>query len=99
MKYFTGIDVSLRSVSICVVDEVGRLQYETKVPAEVELSWQQAQQVARLHPVSTYDCGLVRRDAKRADAPTQLRCATRPTAMMPAGWRRSCAAAGTAPFM
>ena len=23
MKYFTGIDVSLRSVSICVVDEAG----------------------------------------------------------------------------
>ena len=37
MKYFTGIDVSLRSVSICVVDEVGGLQYEAKVPAEVEL--------------------------------------------------------------
>jgi hypothetical protein len=37
MKYFTGIDVSLRFVSICVVDEVGGLQYEAKVPAEVEL--------------------------------------------------------------
>ena len=31
MKYFTGIDVSLRSVSICVVDEVGVVQYENKV--------------------------------------------------------------------
>jgi hypothetical protein len=28
MKYFTGIDVSLRSVSICVVDEAGAVQYE-----------------------------------------------------------------------
>ena len=37
MKYFTGIDVSLRSVSICVVDEAGGVQYEAKVPAEVEL--------------------------------------------------------------
>lgn len=37
MKYFTGIDVSLRSVSICVVDEVGGVQYEAKVPAEVDL--------------------------------------------------------------
>jgi len=37
MKYFTGIDVSLRSVSICVVDEAGVVQYEAKVPAEVDL--------------------------------------------------------------
>ena len=37
MKYFTGIDVSLRSVSICVVDEAGAVQYEGKIPAEVEL--------------------------------------------------------------
>jgi hypothetical protein len=28
MKYFTGIDVSLRFVSICVVDEAGAMQYE-----------------------------------------------------------------------
>jgi len=26
MKYFTGIDVSLRSVSICVVDDAGTVQ-------------------------------------------------------------------------
>jgi len=37
MKYFTGIDVSLRFVSICVVDEAGVVQYEGKVPAEVDL--------------------------------------------------------------
>ena len=37
MKFFTGIDVSLRSVSICVVDEAGEVQYEGKVPAEVDL--------------------------------------------------------------
>ena len=30
MKYFTGIDVSLRFVSICVVDEAGVVQYEEK---------------------------------------------------------------------
>ena len=36
MKYFTGIDVSLRFVSICVVDEAGVVQYETKVAAEVD---------------------------------------------------------------
>ena len=37
MKYFTGIDVSLRSVSICVVDEAGEVQYEAKVAAEIDV--------------------------------------------------------------
>ena len=37
MKYFTGIDVSLRSVSICVVDEAGVVRYENKVAAEVDV--------------------------------------------------------------
>ena len=37
MKYFTGIDVSLRLVSICVVDEAGAVLHETKVAADVEL--------------------------------------------------------------
>ena len=37
MKYFTGIDVSLRSVSICVVDEAGVVQYEAKAAAEIDV--------------------------------------------------------------
>ena len=37
MKYFTSIDVSLRSVSICVVDEAGTVQYEAKVAAEIDV--------------------------------------------------------------
>jgi len=37
MKYFTGIDVSLRSVSICVVDEAGEVRYEGKVAAEIDV--------------------------------------------------------------
>lgn len=37
MKYFTGIDVSLRSVSICVIDEAGKVCFEAKVAAEVDL--------------------------------------------------------------
>jgi hypothetical protein len=36
MKYFTGVDVSLRFLSICVIDEAGVVQYETKVAAEEE---------------------------------------------------------------
>jgi transposase len=34
---FTGIDASLRSVSISVVDEAGTVQFEAKVAAEVEV--------------------------------------------------------------
>ena len=37
MKYFTGIDVSLRSVSICVVDASGELQYEVEVATELDV--------------------------------------------------------------
>jgi transposase len=37
MKYFTGIDVSLRSVSICVVDETGEVLHEAKVAAEIDV--------------------------------------------------------------
>src|SRR5687767_2052727 len=37
MNYFTGIDVSLRFVSICVVDEAGVVRYEEKVVAEVDV--------------------------------------------------------------
>jgi transposase len=35
MTYFTALDVSLRSVSICIVDDAGQVRYEAKVPAEV----------------------------------------------------------------
>src|SRR4029434_8857146 len=35
MTYFTALDVSLRSISICIVDETGDVQYEAKVPAEI----------------------------------------------------------------
>ena len=37
MKYFTGIDVSLRFVSICVIDEAGVVRHEEKVCAEVDV--------------------------------------------------------------
>ena len=35
MTYYTGIDVSLRSVSICVVDDKGKVCLEAKVAAEI----------------------------------------------------------------
>ena len=36
MTYYTGIDVSLRTVSICVVDDKGEVRHEAKVPAQIE---------------------------------------------------------------
>ena len=36
MTYYTGIDVSLRSVSICVVDDKGEVCLEAKVAAEID---------------------------------------------------------------
>ena len=32
MNYHTALDVSLRSVSICIVDDDGAIQFEAKVP-------------------------------------------------------------------
>jgi len=36
MTYYAGIDVSLRSVNICVVDDEGELVAETKLPSDVQ---------------------------------------------------------------
>ncbi|MEO0920525.1 MAG: IS110 family transposase, partial [Pseudomonadota bacterium] len=36
MSYFAGLDVSLRSVSICVIDGDGKITLERTVPFEIE---------------------------------------------------------------
>jgi len=36
MTYYTGIDVSLRSVSICIVNDKGEVCFEAKVAAEID---------------------------------------------------------------
>lgn len=36
MSYFAGLDVSLRSVSICVIDGDGKIALERTVPFEIE---------------------------------------------------------------
>ena len=33
MTYYTGLDVSLRSVSVCIIDGTGSVCHETKVAA------------------------------------------------------------------
>lgn len=35
MKYFAGLDVSLRSCALCVVDTNGKLIFERELPCEV----------------------------------------------------------------
>lgn len=37
MTYYTGIDVSLRSVSVCIVDDRGEVCREAKLDAEVDV--------------------------------------------------------------
>ena len=36
MTYHTALDVSLRSVSICIVDEEGTIHFEGKAVSEVD---------------------------------------------------------------
>lgn len=36
MTYYAGLDVSLRSVSVCVIDDDGKVKHEAKVKADVE---------------------------------------------------------------
>lgn len=36
MTYYTGLDVSLRSVSVCIVDDSGAICHEAKIAAEVD---------------------------------------------------------------
>jgi len=35
MTYYTALDMSLRSISICIVDDTGDVRYEAKVRAEI----------------------------------------------------------------
>ena len=112
MKYFTGIDVSLRFVSICVVDEAGAVQFEGKVPAEVDLIVASLRRVSleikqvgleagTLTQYLTY--GLQKAGFEvicleaRQTAATLAAMRNKTIATMPVAWRRSCAVAGTAP--
>ena len=36
MTYHTALDVSLRSVSICIIDDEGEIQFECTAASEVE---------------------------------------------------------------
>ena len=44
MTYYAALDVSLRSVNVCVIDEQGEIKAETKLASEVEdiVTWLQA---------------------------------------------------------
>ena len=36
MTYYTGLDVSLRSESVCIIDDTGAVRHEAKIAAEVD---------------------------------------------------------------
>jgi predicted NBD/HSP70 family sugar kinase len=36
MTYYAALDVSLRSVNVCVIDEQGEIRAETKLDSEVD---------------------------------------------------------------
>ena len=36
MKHYAGLDVSIKETSVCIVDEVGRVCREMKVPSHPE---------------------------------------------------------------
>ena len=36
MKYFTALDVSLRTVSICIIDDQGSIRFESKIDSDVD---------------------------------------------------------------
>ncbi len=44
MTYYAALDVSLRSVNVCVIDDQGEIKAETKLASEVEdiVTWLQA---------------------------------------------------------
>lgn len=36
MKYYAGLDVSVKETSVCIVDETGAISYESKIPSQAE---------------------------------------------------------------
>ena len=36
MEYFVGLDVSLRSCAVCIVDNKGKVAFERELPCEIE---------------------------------------------------------------
>ena len=42
MEYYAGLDVGLKSTSICVVDNVGKQMHACEVASEVDVDLQEA---------------------------------------------------------
>src|SRR6478735_6409878 len=102
MAYYTGIDVSLRSVSICVVDDKGEVCLEAKVAAEIDAIVERLRRFSSEVKSVGFEAGTLTqyltyglqgsksfawRQGKSASR--WLRCATRPTATTPAALPRS----------
>ena len=113
MTYYTGIDVSLRSVSICVVDDKGEVCLEAKVAAEIDAIVNRLRRFSSDVKSVGFEAGMLtqyltyglqaaglKSSAWRPGKSVSpwRRCATRPTATTPAALPRSSEPAGTAGF-
>jgi len=38
MRYYAGLDVGLRTVALCIIDETGEIRLERSLPSEVMIS-------------------------------------------------------------
>jgi hypothetical protein len=100
MTYYAGLDVSLRSTHICVIDDDGELLAEGKTDSEVvdiiafldELDVEITEACSL--PAARWSAWRLGKSKRRS-----LRCATRPTRTMPAALPSCSGAAGTAACM
>ena len=104
MTYYTGIDVSLRSVSICVVDDKGEVRLEAKVAAEIDAIVERLRRFSSDVKLVGFEAGTLTQyltyglqaagfeviclEARQVSV-TLAAIRTRPTATTPAAWPRS----------
>ena len=51
MEYYAGLDVSLRSCALCIIDEKGTVRLERELPCEVEAIADAVDRHGRLTPI------------------------------------------------
>ena len=110
MHYYAALDVSLRSVSICIVDEQGTICFEGKASSEIddtiECIWAFDTDIrsigfetGTLTQYLTYGLQTAGFDVICLEAPDKSallspQCATKQIRMMHVAWPRYCAPAG-----
>jgi transposase len=106
MEQYVALDVSLKEISVCIIDSKGEVIFEGKTAAEpamlVELIRSKAPQVKRVgletgatspwlfHALASAGLPVVCMDARHAHAAPSIR-PTKSTAAMPEAWPTCCA--------